>query len=190
MFERRRAMKRILIVYHTLTGGTQQMAQATAAGAAQASSLAVCLELASDSGPEALLAASGYVFACPQKSCGDVWLDEGLLCSVLLPSARSVARPALRNVDLCRQRRKQRGARDRSRRGLTDRPAMPSGSTGSKAPHACLGPNWRGPPTQLMKSACRSSMRIGALQWRFSSAPSVAPPERLRTDPRGTCQSI
>jgi len=60
-------MKRVLIVYHTLTGGTRQMAQAAATGAAQAASLEVCLELASACGPEALLAASGYVFACPEN---------------------------------------------------------------------------------------------------------------------------
>jgi len=55
------------MVYHTLTGGTQQMVQAAAAGAAQAASLEVSLELASASGPEALLAASGYVFASPEN---------------------------------------------------------------------------------------------------------------------------
>jgi flavodoxin len=65
--ERRRTMKRTLIVYHTFTGGTQQMARAAAAGAAQAASLEVCLELASDCRPEALMAASGYVFACPEN---------------------------------------------------------------------------------------------------------------------------
>lgn len=43
------------------------MAQATAAGATQASSLEVCVELALACGPEALLAASGYVFACPEN---------------------------------------------------------------------------------------------------------------------------
>jgi len=43
------------------------MAQATAAGAAQASSLEACLERASTSGPEALVAASGYVFARPEN---------------------------------------------------------------------------------------------------------------------------
>ena len=60
-------MKRILIVYHTLTGGTRQMAEAAAAGAAQAASLEVCLERASACDPEALRAASGYVFACPEN---------------------------------------------------------------------------------------------------------------------------
>jgi len=60
-------MKRILMVYHTLTGGTQQMVQAAAAGAAQAASLEISLELASACGPEALLAASGYVFASPEN---------------------------------------------------------------------------------------------------------------------------
>jgi len=43
------------------------MAEAAAAGAGEASSLEVCLELATACGPEALMAASGYVFACPEN---------------------------------------------------------------------------------------------------------------------------
>ncbi len=60
-------MKQLLIVYHTLTGGTLQMAEAAAAGARRESAIDVRLELASACGPEALLAADGYLFACPEN---------------------------------------------------------------------------------------------------------------------------
>ena len=60
-------MKQLLIVYHTLTGGTLQMARAAAAGATRESTLTVRLETATAAGPDALLAASGYVFACPEN---------------------------------------------------------------------------------------------------------------------------
>jgi multimeric flavodoxin WrbA len=60
-------MKQLLIVYHTLTGGTLQMARAAATGAARESTLAVRLETATAAGPEALLEASGYLFATPEN---------------------------------------------------------------------------------------------------------------------------
>jgi multimeric flavodoxin WrbA len=60
-------MKRLLIVYHTLTGGTAQMAQAAAAGAARESAVEVLVQTAFAAGPEALLDADGYLFACPEN---------------------------------------------------------------------------------------------------------------------------
>ena len=60
-------MKQLLIVYHTQTGGTLQMARAAAKAASQESSIAVRLELAPAVGPEAVLEASGYLFACPEN---------------------------------------------------------------------------------------------------------------------------
>lgn len=60
-------MKQLLIVYHTLTGGTAQMAEAAAVGARGESGIEVRVELATACGPEALLAASGYLFACPEN---------------------------------------------------------------------------------------------------------------------------
>ena len=60
-------MKQLLIVYHSQTGGTLQMAQAAARGATQESSIAVRLQAAQDTGPEALLESSGYLFACPEN---------------------------------------------------------------------------------------------------------------------------
>ena len=60
-------MKQLLIVYHSQTGGTLQMAQAAARGATQESSIAVRMQAAQDTGPEALLESSGYLFACPEN---------------------------------------------------------------------------------------------------------------------------
>jgi multimeric flavodoxin WrbA len=60
-------MKQMLIVYHSLTGGTRQMAEAAAAGAAREPAIVVRLEAAPACGPQALLEASGYLFACPEN---------------------------------------------------------------------------------------------------------------------------
>jgi multimeric flavodoxin WrbA len=60
-------VKTLLIVYHTLTGGTLQMAQAAAAGAAAESALRVRLLRAPDAGADDLLGADGYIFATPEN---------------------------------------------------------------------------------------------------------------------------
>jgi len=60
-------MKRLLIVYHTLTGGTLQMAHAAAAGGTREPGVEVCLKTATAAGPDALLEASAYLFACPEN---------------------------------------------------------------------------------------------------------------------------
>ncbi len=60
-------MKTLLIVYHSLTGGSLQMARAAAAGAARESTVRVRLEAATESGPQSLLESDGYLFACPEN---------------------------------------------------------------------------------------------------------------------------
>jgi multimeric flavodoxin WrbA len=60
-------MKTLLIVYHSMTGGTQQMAQAAAAGAEQAGSVRVRLLRAADAGAAEVIAADGYLFATPEN---------------------------------------------------------------------------------------------------------------------------
>ena len=60
-------MKTLLIVYHSMTGGTAQMAQAAADGAAAEGSVVVRLLRAPDAGPEDVLGADGYVFATPEN---------------------------------------------------------------------------------------------------------------------------
>ena len=59
--------KTLLIVYHSLTGGTRQMAEAARAGAAGEAASAVRLLHAAQAGPHDVLAADGYVFATPEN---------------------------------------------------------------------------------------------------------------------------
>jgi flavodoxin len=60
-------MKELLIVYQSLTGGSAQMARAAADGAAGIDGIVVQFRSAPQTGPEHLLAADGYVFACPEN---------------------------------------------------------------------------------------------------------------------------
>jgi multimeric flavodoxin WrbA len=60
-------MKALLIVHHSVTGGTLQMAQAAAAGARREPAIEVRLETAAAAGPQALLGADGYLFASPEN---------------------------------------------------------------------------------------------------------------------------
>jgi NAD(P)H-dependent FMN reductase len=60
-------MKSLLIVYHTLTGGSLQLAQAAAAGSTREPAVAMRLETAAAAGPDELLAADGYLFVCPEN---------------------------------------------------------------------------------------------------------------------------
>ena len=61
------AAKTLLIVYHSLTGGTRQMAEAACAGAVAEAACAVRLLHAAQAGPHDVLAADGYVFATPEN---------------------------------------------------------------------------------------------------------------------------
>ena len=60
-------MKALLIVYHSMTGGTLQMAQAAAEGASTETSLQVRLLRAPDAGASDLMRADGYIFATPEN---------------------------------------------------------------------------------------------------------------------------
>ncbi len=63
-------MKSVLIVYHSMTGGTSQMAHAAAAGARSGEGLRVSLLRAADAQAEDVLEADGYVFATPENLAG------------------------------------------------------------------------------------------------------------------------
>ena len=60
-------MKTLLIVYHSSTGGTRQMAEAAATAAATESGGEVRLLSAVDAGPDDVLGADGYIFAAPEN---------------------------------------------------------------------------------------------------------------------------
>ena len=61
------ARKTLLIVYHTMTQGTRQMAEAAQHGAQAETGIQVRLLHAADAGPQDLLAADGYLFATPEN---------------------------------------------------------------------------------------------------------------------------
>ena len=60
-------MKTVLIVYHSTTGGTLQMAQAAASGARSEPTLQVSLLRAADAQAADVLNASGFIFATPEN---------------------------------------------------------------------------------------------------------------------------
>jgi multimeric flavodoxin WrbA len=60
-------MKTLLIVYHTMTGGTGQMAAAAAGGASEERAVMTKLMRADKARPADVLAADGYIFATPEN---------------------------------------------------------------------------------------------------------------------------
>jgi multimeric flavodoxin WrbA len=63
-------MKSLLIVYHSMTGGTLQMAQAAATGAGSEAGVRVSLLRAAEAQADHLLSADGYIFATPENLAG------------------------------------------------------------------------------------------------------------------------
>ena len=61
------AAKTLLIVYHSMTGGTRQMAEAARVGAILEAGVDVRLLQAAEAGPDDVLQADGYVFATPEN---------------------------------------------------------------------------------------------------------------------------
>src|SRR6476619_4929650 len=61
-------MKTLVIVYHSMTGGTRQMAHAAAAGAgAERAAGQTRVLRATDAGPQDVLSADAYIFATPEN---------------------------------------------------------------------------------------------------------------------------
>lgn len=60
-------MPTLLIVYHSKTGGTEQMAKAAVEAACAEEGTETRLKRAEDAGPDDLLAADGYIFAAPEN---------------------------------------------------------------------------------------------------------------------------
>ncbi len=70
-------MKTLLIVYHSMTGGTRQMAEAAATGAATEPGVDVRLLQAAGAGPGDVLDADGYIFAAPENLAALAGLMKG-----------------------------------------------------------------------------------------------------------------
>ncbi|MFN3748543.1 MAG: flavodoxin family protein [Sphingorhabdus sp.] len=60
-------MKRLAIIWHSMTGGSKALAEAAASGAANASGVETLLLHADDANPQTLLDANGYIFAFPEN---------------------------------------------------------------------------------------------------------------------------
>ena len=60
-------MKRLLVVYHTMTGGTRQMAEAAARGASAEQDVQTIVRRAPEATAADVLAADGYLFATPEN---------------------------------------------------------------------------------------------------------------------------
>ncbi|WP_374614216.1 flavodoxin family protein [Sphingorhabdus sp.] len=60
-------MKRLAIIWHSMTGGSKALAEAAASGAANASGVETLLLHADDASPQTLLDANGYIFAFPEN---------------------------------------------------------------------------------------------------------------------------
>ena len=60
-------MKTLLIVYHSMTGGTRQMAEAAVRGAAVEPAVRTVLLRAQDAQPDDVLGADGFLFATPEN---------------------------------------------------------------------------------------------------------------------------
>ncbi len=63
----RRPMQNLLIVYHSMTGGTLQMAEAAVRGAQSEPGIHVSLLRAADASAAHVLDANGYIFASPEN---------------------------------------------------------------------------------------------------------------------------
>ena len=111
-----RSMKTMLIVYHSMTGGTLQMAQAAAAGAPRRARMQR-LD-AAGLGGERLGRARGRRLCVrfAGKSRRHVRPDEGFLRPHLLCGVGPAEWQALRGADLRRQRRPQCGGADTAHR--------------------------------------------------------------------------
>src|ERR1051325_6855690 len=60
-------MKKLLIVFHSKTGGTYQMTQAAAKGAKSEPDVSVTLIHAAEAGADELVESDGYIFATPEN---------------------------------------------------------------------------------------------------------------------------
>ena len=60
-------MKRLLVVYHSMTGAAEQLARAAVEGAKSERDVEVCLLRAPDAASADVLAADGYLFATPEN---------------------------------------------------------------------------------------------------------------------------
>ena len=107
-------MKALLIVFHSLAGGTRQMAEAAARGAEAQAEVSVRLLPAVEAQPADVLAADGYIFATPEMLAAISGLMKDFFDRTYYPRAGADQRPPVCDADLRRQRRPERRTSDRA----------------------------------------------------------------------------
>jgi len=81
----------LLIVFHSLTGGTRQMADAAAAGAASEAGVRVRLIAAADAQAGDVLEADGYIFATPENLAAIAGLMKDFFDRTYYPALDRIA---------------------------------------------------------------------------------------------------
>ncbi len=109
-------LKTLLIVFHSLTGGTRQMAEAAATGAASEPEVTVRLLTAGDAEPDDVLAADGYIFAAPENLAAMAGRMKDFFDRTYYAAFDRNQWPPVRRPDLCRQRRRERRSTNCSHR--------------------------------------------------------------------------
>ena len=147
-------MKTLLIVYHSMTGGTRQMAEAAAGAARTQPDVAVRLLRAPDAGPNDVLAADGYLFATPENLAAIAGLMKDFFDRCYYPVlGRIEGRPYATLI--CAGSDGSNAARqiERIATGWRLKPAAPPliVCTHAQTPEAILAPK-RIPPEQLQRT--------------------------------------
>lgn len=75
-------MPRLLIVWHSLTGGSEQMARAASDAGEE---VEILLRRAAEAGPDDLLGADGYIFACPENLASMAGVMKGFFDRTYYP---------------------------------------------------------------------------------------------------------
>ncbi len=83
-------MKRLLVVWHSHTGGARQMAEAAAAAARTEAGVEVVLRHAPQASVEDVLAADGYLFATPENLATMAGLMKDFFDRVYYPALDSI----------------------------------------------------------------------------------------------------
>ena len=106
-------MKKLLIVFHSKTGGTYQMAQAAARGAESEPDVHIKFIHAAEAGPDELIESDGYIFATPENLAMMSGMMKDIFDRTYYPVLdRIVGRPyALRSLSAPTRRRRKRSSR-------------------------------------------------------------------------------
>ncbi len=100
-------MKTVLILWHSMTGGSQALAQAAAKGVKLSLEVSSNIVAAASATPEDLIAADGYIFVFPENLAAISGVMKACFDNCYYPCSGENRRAALCDHRLRRFRRKQ-----------------------------------------------------------------------------------